>query len=239
MSLTPDLADKLSNFHKEVQTNGEYHIFNTFPQKIMYAAFATILIISLKSLIPQPIPPLDLPSSSEPSAKKRKLANGSSEEHANDNSGPRYSQVVKHNHRVVELQAKVKQEAEEMARTVDLIKLWITLAMPKIEDGDNFGVQIQEEILTELQRAQETLWNLRDTGRAYHGTRSKICSKLIKYPNVEDYTDQLKEHDGRSAFHASQNIHDIRNLYAILTDLIHKNIAKIRAPKANNGIALY
>ena len=66
------------------------------------------------------------------------------------------------------------------------------------------GVQIQEgafsliplpcppayiylEVLTELHRSQESAYNLRDAARQSHFNRAKICSKIIKYPNVEDY----------------------------------------------------
>jgi hypothetical protein len=66
------------------------------------------------------------------------------------------------------------------------------------------------------------------------------------------------EHDEKEQFMARQRLVDVRNIYAVLTDLVHKNIAKvsgqkiacrkmfrrrinkqIRVPKANNGVALY
>lgn len=66
------------------------------------------------------------------------------------------------------------------------------------------GVQIQEgvfkhnpravkklnkflEVLSELCRSQESAYNIRDSTRQSHIARAKLCSKLIKYPNVEDY----------------------------------------------------
>lgn len=45
-----------------------------------------------------------------------------------------------------------------------------------------------KEVLGELQRAQEAAFNLREIPQKDHLTRAKICSKLIKYPNIEDYT---------------------------------------------------
>ena len=44
------------------------------------------------------------------------------------------------------------------------------------------------EVLTELHRSQESAYNLRDSARQSHLNRAKLCSKLIKYPHVEDYT---------------------------------------------------
>ncbi|EEB91104.1 hypothetical protein MPER_10595 [Moniliophthora perniciosa FA553] len=95
--------------------------------------------------------------------------------------------------------------------------------------GDNF------EALAELHRAQESAYNIRDVPRQDYLSRAKICSKLIKYPHVEDYT----EHDSKQIYYARQRLYDIRNLYAALTDVLHKNIAKIRAPKANNRTGMY
>lgn len=43
------------------------------------------------------------------------------------------------------------------------------------------------EVLSELHRSQESGYNLRDESREGHLDRAKICSKLIKYPNIEDY----------------------------------------------------
>jgi len=105
--------------------------------------------------------------------------------------------------------------------------------------GDNFGVQIQEEVLGELHRAQESAYNIRDAPRQDYIARAKICSKLIKYPNIEDYKLALIEHDNKQLYLARQHLCDLRNVYAVLTDLIHKNISKIRAPKANNSVGLY
>ena len=44
------------------------------------------------------------------------------------------------------------------------------------------------EVLNELHRSQESAYNLRDSARQSHLNRAKLCSKLIKYPHVEDYT---------------------------------------------------
>jgi hypothetical protein len=99
--------------------------------------------------------------------------------------------------------------------------------MPRIEDGDNFGVQVQEEVLSELLRSQESAYNLRDGIRQDHLARAKICSKLIKYPHVEDYALALKAHDDKQLYFARQNLLDLRNIYAVITDIVHKNIKKV------------
>lgn len=43
------------------------------------------------------------------------------------------------------------------------------------------------EVLNELHRSQESGYNMRDGVRQHHLNRAKICSKIIKYPHMEDY----------------------------------------------------
>ena len=38
----------------------------------------------------------------------------------------------------------------------------------------------------------------------------------------------LKEHDEKQLYVARQNLYDLRSIYAILTDILHKNMDKVR-----------
>lgn len=38
----------------------------------------------------------------------------------------------------------------------------------------------------------------------------------------------LKEHDEKQLYIARQNLHDLRSIYAVITDMLHKNIEKVR-----------
>jgi hypothetical protein len=79
------------------------------------------------------------------------------------------------------------------------------LSHGRFESNQTSGVQIQEglcisissfenlansftEVLAELHRVQESAYNLRDATRQDYLARAKICSKIAKYPNIEDYT---------------------------------------------------
>jgi len=156
-----------------------------------------------------------------------------------DTQFARYPNVFHANKHLGQVHAEVKKQCDELASNCDKVKLWINLSMPRIEDGDNFGVQVQEECLNELHRSQESSMNLRDAARAHLLSRAKIASKIIKYPHVEDYALGLKEHDEKQLYMARQHLYDLRNIYAVLTDILHKNIAKLRAPKGNNSAGLY
>ncbi|KAF7311092.1 PA28-beta domain-containing protein [Mycena chlorophos] len=207
---------------------------------------------------PTVYPPPHAQTTNGESGKKRKLSIDESISVASDlgdvGKQAQYLNLVRANAHIPQLHEILKRECEDLITLTDKIKLWISLTMPKIEGsdslsrkrspltrprGDNFGVQIQEEVVNELARAQDSAMNLRDMGRTNHLSRAKIASKLIKYPNVEDYALALKEHDNTQFYMARQNLIDLLSIYAVLTDLIHKNIARIRAPKSGGGIGLY
>jgi hypothetical protein len=104
-------------------------------------------------------------------------------------------------------------------------------------------IRFESECLNELHRSQESSMNLRDAARQHHLTRAKIASKLIKYPHIDDYTVRrpsiaahpsfiranqigLREHDEKTLYVARQNLSDLRNIYAVLFDILNKNIQK-------------
>ncbi|KAJ3571401.1 hypothetical protein NP233_g3780 [Leucocoprinus birnbaumii] len=245
-----DLERKITDFRMKATQTAEEIVFRTFPTKIIELTdviettrdpnspfHSSNLSHSTDTTVYPP------PDQSQP-MKKRKLENGNTSADAAETDADTHharlpSRVNANKHLLERVHFIVKREAEELAASVDKVKLWVTLTMPKIEDGDNFGVQIQEEVLGELCRSQESAYNIRDSTRQSHIARAKLCSKLIKYPNIEDYKLAILEHDDKQFYLSRQHLHDLRNVYAVITDLMHKNIAKIRAPKANNSVGLY
>lgn len=59
--------------------------------------------------------------------------------------------------------------------------------IPKIEDGNNFGVSIQEDTLAEVQSVESEAAAFFDQISRYFITRAKIVSKVAKYPHIDDY----------------------------------------------------
>ncbi|KZT30727.1 proteasome activator pa28 REG alpha/beta subunit [Neolentinus lepideus HHB14362 ss-1] len=245
------LEKKLKEYQRAVSDTAEDIIFVTFPTKILEiqqridstlapdSPFYMSHAQSSTDVTVYPAP--NTPSDPEPKKRKRSTDNGVAANGAtvNDTEYARYPNLVMANQHISKLHVVLKQECEELADYVDKVKLWVNLNMPKIEDGDNFGVQIQEEVLQELHRSQQSAYNLRDNARRDYLDRAKICAKLIKYPNIQDYALALKEHDEKQLYCARQDLLDLRNIYAVLTDIIHKNIQKLRSPKGNNSSALY
>ncbi|KAL5519251.1 hypothetical protein ACEPAH_934 [Sanghuangporus vaninii] len=259
--MPPELAKRLEVYQQKVAANAENVVFKIFPQKVSVVHCNVPMIMTLTDIryymidaSSDPSSPFHMSHAStstdvtvypDPSAerrsdsKKRKINDGEGRTNGAHTDNARYAEAVHTNQHIEKVYAIMKKECDELARLCDDVSIWIQLAMPKIEDGDNFGVAVQEEALAELNRCQQSAYNLRDSSRQHHQNRAKLCSKLIKYPNVEDYSLALKEHDEKMLYTARSNLFDLRNLYAVITNLFQKNIAKIRAPKGNNAVSLY
>eukprot|EP01057_Protomagalhaensia_wolfi_P006065 Protomagalhaensia_wolfi_Nauph_80__6064@NODE_84_length_3866_cov_229_538542_g64_i0_p3_GENE_NODE_84_length_3866_cov_229_538542_g64_i0NODE_84_length_3866_cov_229_538542_g64_i0_p3_ORF_typecomplete_len272_score55_95PA28_beta/PF02252_18/1_5e47PA28_alpha/PF02251_18/0_00013PA28_alpha/PF02251_18/6_6e03V_cholerae_RfbT/PF05575_11/0_032Ribosomal_L28/PF00830_19/6_6e03Ribosomal_L28/PF00830_19/1_3e04Ribosomal_L28/PF00830_19/0_1_NODE_84_length_3866_cov_229_538542_g64_i021312946 len=133
-----------------------------------------------------------------------------------------YSARTTTNQPVTDRVNKVKQDASELLELVASVKLWIQLNIPKIEDGNNFGVAIQEDVIQELARVEDAAFALRESTSKYFLQRAKIATKVVKYPNVEDYRIALRELDEKQWFQMKITNMDTRNNYAILYDMLHK-----------------
>ncbi|GAW80142.1 subunit of proteaseome activator complex [Plasmodium gonderi] len=126
---------------------------------------------------------------------------------------------------------KIKAYSSELIEIIGNIKLWIQLNVPRIEDGNNFGVGIQEEAIQELARVEESAFNLYDAIVKYYMDRAKLSTKVMKYPNVHDYQEAVRELDEKEWIHIKITIIDMRNNYIMLYDLLYKNWEKVVKPK--------
>lgn len=57
--------------------------------------------------------------------------------------------------------------------------MWISFLIPKIEDGNNFGVSIQEDMLAEIRTVESEAAAFFDQISRYFITRGKIVTKVV------------------------------------------------------------
>ncbi|CCF73086.1 proteasome activator subunit 2 (PA28 beta) [Babesia microti strain RI] len=143
--------------------------------------------------------------------------------------------IVPSHRQIVEELERIKDEASELIEMVGNIKLWIQLNIPRIEDGNNFGVGIQEEVIQELARVEDSAFNLFDAIVKYYMARAKLSTKVIKYPNVLDYQEAIRELDEKEWIHTKIAKVDMRNNYSMLYELLSKNWEKVVKPKSEDA----
>lgn len=81
----------------------------------------------------------------------------------------------------------VKPVIRALVEDSNLLKMWISFMIPKIEDGNNFGVSIQEDTLAEIQSVETEAAAFFDQISRYFVSRAKVVSKVAKYPHIDDY----------------------------------------------------
>ena len=65
------------------------------------------------------------------------------------------------------------------------LKMWIAFLIPKIEDGNNFGVSIQEETLEEIRSVESEASLFYEQMSRYYVNRAKLISKAsLLYFNI-------------------------------------------------------
>jgi len=130
----------------------------------------------------------------------------------------------------------IKPEIKDVIEACEKIKMWISLLIPRIEDGNNFGVSIQEEVLNEVHRIQTESINYLDTISRYFITRAKIVSKVAKYPFLDDYRRAVKEVDEKEYLNIQFSVNEIQSHYMLILDVVSKNYEKIKKPRSSNNI---
>ncbi|XP_049632551.1 proteasome activator complex subunit 3-like [Suncus etruscus] len=148
-------------------------------------------------------------------------------------------QLLRSNHHLVELIERVKPEIELLREKCNTVRMWVQLLIPRVEDGNNFGVSIQEDTVDQLWTVESTAASYLRRFSTYYNTRAKLVSKILKYPQVEDYRRTVAEVDENEYLSVRQILLHVRNQYATLHDVIVKNIDKIQTPRSTHAEELY
>lgn len=252
LKVDSEIKSKVGAFRERITSEAEDLVANFFPKKLLeldqFLKDPSINITELKEIhseinlaVPDPILFSNLHDGLEAqNAKKRKLEDGSGDDMV---TGTKVfvmpGGMMKSNANLVDLIEKVKPEIRTLIEKCNTVKMWVQLLIPRIEDGNNFGVSIQEETVAELRTVEGEAASYLDQISRYYITRAKLVSKIAKYPHVEDYRRTVTEIDEKEYISLKIIVSELRNQYVTLHDMILKNIEKIKRPRSSNADALY
>jgi proteasome activator subunit 3 (PA28 gamma) len=140
---------------------------------------------------------------------------------------------------MVEIVGRLRPHIDTLNDNASKVRMWITLQIPKIEDGNNFGVSIQEAVIDEAYKLENIARSYRESGGDYFFYRARMISKIIKYPEIADYKMAVYEYDSNELKNQINLCRDLRDFYAKLYDLVIKNLQKIENPRPGNIDSLY
>lgn len=142
---------------------------------------------------------------------------------------------VKCNEKLAELMDEVRPLLREAVEDVNKVKVWIQFLIPKIEDGNNFGVSIQEECLNETRNVEGEVASFLDQMSRYFTSRARIVTKIAKYPCVDDYRRAMLDTDEKQFINIRLVLIEMRNHFATLHDMLCKNLEKIKKPRTSHA----
>ncbi|KAM8724005.1 proteasome activator complex subunit 3-like [Acanthopagrus latus] len=243
LKVNSELKAKVETFREQITSEAEHLVASFFPKKLLeldYFLKEPIFNVAdlkeihseIKCKVPEPILFTNSHDGIDINYRKRKLED--------DVPGGNWQgEMMKCNAKLVDLIERVKPEIRTLIEKCNTVKMWVQLLIPRIEDGNNFGVSIQEETVTELRTVESEAASYLDQISRYYITRAKLVSKIAKYPHVEDYRRTVSEIDEKEYISLKIIVSELRNQYVILHDMILKNIEKIKIPRSSNSEALY
>ncbi|XP_062387619.1 proteasome activator complex subunit 3-like [Sardina pilchardus] len=243
---------KVDAFREQITAEAEDLVASFFPKKLLELdAFLKEPILNVQDfkeiqselnvIVPDPVVFTNSHDGMDvQNAKKRKLEDGIGDDNIHGSKGLAVpGGMLKCNARLVDLIERVKPEIRTLIEKSNTVKMWVQLLIPRIEDGNNFGVSIQEETVAELRTVEGEASCYLDQISRYYITRAKLASKIAKYPHVEDYRRTVSEIDEKEYISLKIIVSELRNQYVTLHDMILKNIEKIKRPRSSNNEALY
>lgn len=147
--------------------------------------------------------------------------------------------VIPENAIVVGIMEALKPFLLELANTMNNISMWIKLRVPELETGDNFGVEVQGEILSALDAAENSYLSVLGEFSNYHDARADSLKELMAFPGLQDVERSLQQLDARTYLKLQLAVADLRNEIVTIFDLICKNMPKLKVPKTAQSASTY
>ncbi|XP_048755782.1 proteasome activator complex subunit 3-like [Ostrea edulis] len=242
-----ETLQKVQQFKDNFKEEGDHLVQDVFPAKVLELEelYQSMTVSRLADIhtdlnipIPDPVLFANNVSGDEAKSKKRRLE----EDDHNDISGTRVMILpngpAPSNKNLAALAEKLKPLIRDLLDHSNMLKMWIAFMIPKIEDGNNFGVSVQEDTMGEARQVETEAATYLDQVSRYFISRAKLISKVAKYPHIDDYRQAVRELDEKQYVSLRLICCEVRNHYASLHDLVLKNMEKIKKPRSANADSL-
>ncbi|CAB1349627.1 unnamed protein product [Coregonus sp. 'balchen'] len=205
-------AVKVENFRQSLYQQAEDLFSNYIPLKINQLDnllkeedFSITDLSTLQA-------PLDIPIPDPPTPEDEEMETDKNDDDEKKKKAPKCG-FIKGNEKIVKLLDTVKPEILALRETIITVSCWIQHLIPKIEDGNDFGVAIQEKIL------------------------ERIAAVKTK---VDGFHTNINKYDRFSSFQLyASNPKDKLQCTAELYDIISKNLEKVTNPKGEEKPSMY
>ncbi|TNM96421.1 proteasome activator complex subunit 2 [Takifugu rubripes] len=237
LKISSQNAEKVENFRQSLFLEAGNLFSNYIPQKIKHLdallrdeSFRITDMNLLRA-------PLDIPIPEPPAPEDEEMETDKSEE--KEKKKPPKCGFIKGNEKIMMLLEKVKPEIAAFRETIITVSSWIQHLIPKIEDGNDFGVAIQEKILERIAAVKTKADTFQSNINKYFTERGDAVAKASKDTHVMDYRSLVHDKDVAIFSEIRVIVLDIRGFYAEFYDIINKNLDKVTNPKGEEKPSMY
>ncbi|KAK2859830.1 hypothetical protein Q5P01_004450 [Channa striata] len=232
-------AGKVENFRQSLYQQAE-NLFSTYiPLKILQLdALLRDDVLSITDMSSLQAP-LDIPIPDPPSPEDEEMETDKNEDDEKKKKKPPKCGFIKGNKKIVQLLDRVKPEIVALRETIITVSSWIQHLIPKIEDGNDFGVAIQEKILERIAAVKTKVDGFQTNINKYFSERGDAVAKASKETHVMDYRSLVHEKDQAIYAEIRVIVLDIRGFYAEFYDIVNKNLEKVTNPKGEEKPSMY
>ncbi|XP_040272850.1 proteasome activator complex subunit 2 isoform X1 [Bufo bufo] len=227
--------EKVDEFCTNLNNQAQSFLSEFIPEKIHYLdnllksdVFNINDLTSLHSELNIPIP--DPPN---PEAEETKMETDKEEKKA-----PKCG-FLKENEKLQKILNIVLPEIRTLRERCALIITWINHLIPTIEDGNDFGVSVQEKVLERVTALKTKVETLQTSISKYLTERGDAVAKASKETHVMDYRALVHDKDEGAFVDLKLALIDVRNIYIEIFDIILKNFEKITNPKGEDTNTMY
>ncbi|XP_028290128.1 proteasome activator complex subunit 2 [Gouania willdenowi] len=233
-------AAKVEHFRLSLLQEADVMFSSFIPLKITLLdallqdeAFSITDTTSLRSPLEIPIPDPPVPEDEEMETDEN-----DEDEKKKKKKAPKCG-FIKSNEKILTVVNKVKPEIIALRETILTVSCWIQHLIPKIEDGNDFGVAIQEKILERITAVKTKVDGFQANINKYFSERGDAVAKASKETHVMDYRTLVHEKDEAIYSDLRVIVLDIRGFYTELYDIVSKNLEKVTNPKGEEKPSMY
>ncbi|XP_062377943.1 proteasome activator complex subunit 1 [Sardina pilchardus] len=249
MDMSPASKKQVDSFCKKLTSEAEQLVTTFFPQKIaeMDALLKSSLSLedmtALKAPLDIPIPDpakeeLKRKKKEEKEAKEGKKDKDKDSDKEDEDAGPTCGPIGC-NERLEALLKEIKPHIQTLKEKLNTVSMWVQLQIPRIEDGNNFGVAVQEKVFELLTNTRTKIEGFQTQISKYYSERGDAVAKASKQAHVGDYRQLVHDLDQYQYGELRIVVLEIRNTYAVLYDIINKNYDKIKKPRGDCKALIY
>ena len=125
----------------------------------------------------------------------------------------------------------LKKEVNDAIPIFNAMQMWIILKLPRVEDGNNFGVSVQKDSIDALSDAQDQLKIIVDNIASYYRIRGEAVAYMVRFCDIRDHIQAVVEIDESQFYSLKLYLKSLRNIYASFYDSTWKNMEILQNPR--------